>query len=278
LQKDGRVKDYRALTAARREQLLGAWRRVQQNYAPARENPEFSALLGDKDAMQRIAAEKEAAGRGIDLQQFPWPEILIYVGPQLLKNEPIDPHASIHTPVPVSLELPQQIWHFIAGEKAFAPNAAKEYVPVLDEHGNQVYYNVRTEFSEETIAWARRLQSRSHRWDETSGTSLPAYLAERELMRDWWRENEGHFLRRDFKAVRPGRELPEPKTATTEASAQKPVELGEAAASRPLPSTPPSVEHATAGYATRPSVLSLGAAFVVAVIAGLLFFWKRRCR
>ncbi len=53
------------------------------------------------------------------------------------------------------------------------------------------------DFHEDVINWARRLDDQQD-------------SEERAILREWWRANEHFFAEKNYKAVRPGRDLPQP--------------------------------------------------------------------
>ena len=58
-------------------------------------------------------------------------------------------------------------------------------------------------FAPETRAWAKYSR-------EAADSAAPRQI--RELMQQWWRDNEAHFLARDYHAVQPGPRLPARET------------------------------------------------------------------
>jgi hypothetical protein len=127
-------------------------------------------------------------------------------------------------------------------------------------------------FSPETKAWAKYNRERID--------SFPPKTI-RELMQQWWRENEAHFRAGNYQAVRPGQRLPPysgPRAQTIGIDRL-------AAASQAQPTLPtPIRQAATAAPETPPienaipfsKVWWVVAFIVCASLAGLLFLSKRR--
>ena len=120
-------------------------------------------------------------------------------------------------------------------------------------------------FNSDVINWARRF-----------GEATP--LDElRGIMREWWHANEALFREMNYKAIQPGREL------KAEPQPDLPMEARAAPDASPAPriSAPATVASAPAASAAEPSAPSTAllvtvAAAATALLAGLLFFWKRR--
>jgi hypothetical protein len=126
-----------------------------------------------------------------------------------------------------------------------------------------------TIYSDEVLQWAKR----------TSPHALPQLRA---AMRDWWRENERFFKEKNYRAVRPGHDVPleETKFAATPVQAA-PLASLQGADETPLLPAPTRVSRPAASAPTLEppppgGLLWAVAAAAVALLAGLVFFWKRR--
>lgn len=120
-------------------------------------------------------------------------------------------------------------------------------------------------FQGEVIDWARKLPSQS-----TTLTDL------REVVREWWRANEQFFKEGNYQAVKPGRELAkeEPKV---EQPPGPPAALASTSSQQPArPSASPAVVPVAESSPSSPGLLWTAAAAAVALLVGLLVFWKRR--
>ena len=117
-------------------------------------------------------------------------------------------------------------------------------------------------FDSEVINWARRLPPQ-----------IKTYTDVREVMRDWWRENERFFKERNYQAVQPGRDIK--RVAEADVAAEVPA--GPTTTSKPV--SPRSMPVAsTLGESPTPSAAFLwtGAGVAIALFVGLVVFWKRR--
>lgn len=117
-------------------------------------------------------------------------------------------------------------------------------------------------FDSDVINWARRVR-----------TQIRTLYDVRDVMRDWWRENEKFFKERNYQAVRPGRDIK--PVAEAELAAEVPT----APATTPEPVSPKSMPVAsTPGESPTPSsgFLWTCAAGAIALLVSLVVFWKRR--
>lgn len=123
---------------------------------------------------------------------------------------------------------------------------------LLDTLGNSPAFNA------DVINWARRLQDARSR--ETVA-----------IMREWWKANETVLKANDFKAVQPGRSLPEERAPEP---AIVPTLVANSASPNAVASTPvaPAAEPSTPSTAT----LWTCAAAAIALLVSLVVFWKRR--
>ena len=120
-----------------------------------------------------------------------------------------------------------------------------------------------TIYSDDVLQWAKR----------TSPHALPQLRA---AMRDWWRENAQSFKEHNYKSVKRGREVPlvEKKAAEPPAAAGPVVPEPRRPSSAPLPSTPAAV--AVESPTPSAAFLWTGAGVAIALLVGLIVFWKRR--
>jgi hypothetical protein len=120
------------------------------------------------------------------------------------------------------------------------------------------------EFTPELKAWAAEM--------ERFRAEEPERF--RGAMQAWWKENAAAFERKDFAAVKP---LSEPAPAPPPPADRTPIP--EPAPAAPVPAAPPAPPVPVASAEASTSSIELFwtvAAAAVALLAGLLFFWKRR--
>lgn len=97
----------------------------------------------------------------------------------------------------------------------------------------------------------------------------------RQVMRDWWKENEQFFQTQNYQAVTPGRSLPLPAQVVAE-STEAPTVNETSGTVQPAPTG--STPIAAASEVSTPSAAYLwtGAVAAIALLVSLAVFWKRR--
>lgn len=111
------------------------------------------------------------------------------------------------------------------------------------------------EFHEDVINWARRLDDQ--RPEE-----------ERVILREWWRANERFFLEKNYRAVRPGRDLPAPSDPPP--APDLPAQPAASVAAPPSSRAPATVERDAASPAW-PIWVAAAAALAAAVVLAQRF-------
>lgn len=144
---------------------------------------ELLIILDDQEATSKgVAAYLKSPGRrdpcGIFLSGNP--HVIELVAPVIFQEEEYKPSDGDVFFLPISYDAPEKILEFIMKSPAF---------------------------SEEVVNWARRNVERKIINKQRKA------INRRDVMRDWWLENEKAFQARDYKAVRPGRDIPLPPAA-----------------------------------------------------------------
>ena len=206
--------------------------------------------LGDERAMQLLAEklrsdpefrQSDIPGAEIEeaLERAAQPAVIPYLAPILFINESPEWDVTVPDDIPTGDKISFQAVHMIQ--------------KVL-EKAEAIPWRVKV--------WSRRLR--------TSDVARGEY---RELLRDWWKANQQAFQRKDYAAIRPGREWFVAKDLAPPVPTQEPTRAV-------TPSTPVAQKQTPAVVATYESqplwMLVTGAALAVAALAGLLVFWKRR--
>ncbi len=122
-----------------------------------------------------------------------------------------------------------------------------------------------TIYSDDVLEWAKR----------TSPYALPELRA---AIRDWWRENERFFKEKNYKSVRPGREVTNFATSPPAAPSLPGPRADGAVSPDNTPLAATEVRHGV--EPSHPSMISLGIGVIgiAGLIGGLLFFLKSRSR
>ncbi len=207
--------------------------------------------LGDKRGMQLLAErlrtdpgyrQSDIPGAEITeaLERAAQPAVIPYLAPLLFINESPEWDITIDGDIPTGDKISFQVANMIQKVLVRA-----EVLP----------WQVKE--------WSRRLKS--------PNVTRGEY---REILREWWRSNQNAFERKDYAAVRPGREWqavetkePAPPSALPEPTI----------ATRPVtPEQTPSVI-ATAPPDSQPLwIFVAGAVLAVAALVSLLCFWRAR--
>jgi hypothetical protein len=194
--------------------------------------------LGDEEMVARYVAAVNGGDnqRGKELVMNGSPELIPQIIPALMANEKFGWYGSDVKGLPKSFYIPGFILGILKGSPAFR---------------------------REVIEWADALQPETDQ----------QVIEQREIVREWWRENERFFKEHNYQAVKPGREL-----VKEEPRVEQPPAPAAAIASSPAkplsqPSASPSVAQSSAPSS---ALLVTGAAIAIAALIGLIFFWKRR--
>lgn len=204
---------------------------------------ESLAFLGDEAALQQLVREfleNDATGPGV-LGTMQNPRIIELVAPSFFGEEP---------------------WRY-GGDVFLIPRSYRAAELTVELLASSPAFNA------EVINWARGIKG-------LTTTEL------RALIRPWWKENEKFFREKNYKAVQPGPERPRDPLAYLKSGVEAPPSSSSPTATPALPIfTPTPLASAPVASATETSVPSAGllwtiAVAAVALLAGLLFFWKRR--
>lgn len=214
--------------------------------------------LGDERGMQLLAeqlrtdpvfTQNDMSGAEIDeaLQRAAQPAVIPYLAPLLFINE--TPESGIHLPP--------------GGD-----------IPTGDKVSFQTLYMI-----EHVLERAEMIPMAVKQWVRRSRSPSPERGEHREILREWWRANQEAFQRKDYAAVRPGREWQ--PTASENSTLQSP-----ATHVPTLPDTDPSrvnrgaakIPSAAAAGSPTPSLAQLitASAVALALLAGVLVFAKTR--
>lgn len=133
-------------------------------------------------------------------------------------------------------------------------------------------------FTPAVTEWAKKTRHAMKLWNDDLVSYRKRDLAGfRQLMREWWRENEQFFRARNYQAVQPGRLLvQEPASAPEPTAFTGLPPPGAAQPHSAAPNTSVPIASATESVTPSGALLWAGAAIAVGLLVGLLFFRKRR--